>query len=133
MPRNSDPVWLWIKFTAARSAVLVLGLAAFIIFGVVVFELGAQGLGWLKTGSWAGKTIGDVLPNAQNTLERMEWIGLRQIGGWTVGQSVLWAYLVLGLACFFGYIWVDVAADELRDQWDGRHDFDERIRRFDEE
>jgi hypothetical protein len=113
-----DAAWLALKRLAAKSLMIIFGLAALLSFGAVAVQFGAEGINWLKTGTWeSAKTIADTWPNTANSVAGIKWIGLQRIGLWVIAQSVLWAYVALGVTCFTISTFFSEIEDNLQQRW----------------
>jgi hypothetical protein len=99
--RKLDELWLGIKILAAQWTALAFALAAVVAFGIVALDLGAEGLRWLRAGSWTNsKTIAEAFPVSAEIVAGLKWLGIRRAAVWAISHSVLWLYAALGVACF---------------------------------
>jgi hypothetical protein len=99
--RKIDYTLLAVKRLAATFAIVVFGLSAILGFGVALVEFVAEALNSTKAGTLGGpKTVADMWPFISAYVAAIEWGSLQRIGLWVITQSVVWAYLGLGVLCF---------------------------------
>ena len=124
--RKIDDMLLAVKRLAATCAIVIFGLSAILGFGIALVQFAAEVLSWTKTGTWGAKTVADMWPFIAGCIAAIEWGSLQRIGLWVIAQSVVWAYLGLGVLCFVicGVFMEVYDSLEQRQRW--RHSLEHR-------
>jgi hypothetical protein len=124
---NIDDMWLGVKRLAAKAAIWAFALSTILAVGVVAIQFGADALNRLQTGTWgSAKTVAEVWPSMADSVAAIKWVGVQRIGLWVIAQSVVWAYLALGMVCFAicGFFMEVHDSLEQRSRW--RHSLETR-------